>query len=317
MIPQGWRWLDHNGNSAAEQYQFSRKIMHLADILNYSCAYAYDHLWGGANYTVNRDKNFFECFTFLSSLLTSTSRIRVGQIVTCNSYRNPALLAKMISTMDVMSNGRMELGIGAGWFKEEYLAYGYDYKGAFARIEQLEEALSIIKSLWTEESSTLLGRHYSVNDAMCYPKPLQKPHPPITIGGTGEKYLLRVVAKHADSYNHPFDSPRVIKKRLSILKEHCDAIGRHYLEIERSAIVRCMIREGEEEINHEIMREKREGETVDELMSRISAIIGTPEKVVSKLEDYIDVGITTFIMHFVGLNEDSLKLFNSKVITKI
>jgi F420-dependent oxidoreductase-like protein len=317
MIPQGWRWLDHNGTSAAEQYQFSRKIMHLADILNYRCAYAYDHLWGGANYKDNRDKNFFECFTFLSSLLTSTNRIRVGQIVTCNSFRNPALLAKMIATMDVISNGRMELGIGAGWFKEEYLAYGYDYKAAFARIEQLEEALSIIKSLWTEESSTHLGKHYTVNEAMCYPKPLQKPHPPITIGGTGEKYLLRVVAKHADSYNHPFDSPQVIKKRLSILKEYCDMIGRSYQEIERSAIVRCLIRESEVEINHEIMRQKGREETADEFKTRMSAIVGTPEEVVSKLGAYIDIGITNFIIHFVGLNEKSLELFNSKAIMKI
>jgi F420-dependent oxidoreductase-like protein len=317
VIPQGWRWLDYNSTSAIKQYCFSKKIIQLADILGYNSAYAYDHLWGGAIFKANRNKNFFECFTLLSSLLTITNKIRIGQIVTCNSYRNPALVAKMISTMDIISNGRIELGIGAGWYKDEYLAYGYDYPATYIRINQLNEALNIIKLLWKQQTSTFSGEYYSIKDAVCNPKPIQIPHPPIMIGGTGEKHLLRTVARHADRYNHPFASPVDIRRRLYILKEHCDTIGRNYLDIERSVVIRCLIGESEEEINHEIAKAKTKNESTDAFKERLSAIVGTPEEVTSKLNKYIDLGIMHFILYFIGLNEKSLKLFNSKIIKKI
>jgi F420-dependent oxidoreductase-like protein len=317
VIPQGWRWLDYNGISATEQYSFSKKIIQLADTLDYDSAYAYDHLRGGANFKSNHDKNFFECFTLLSSLLTITKKIRIGQIVTCNSYRNPALLAKMICTMDIISNGRIELGIGAGWYKDEYLAYGYNYPSALTRIKQLDEAIDVIKFLWTQQTSTFSGEYYSIQDALCYPKPIQAPHPPIMIGGTGEKHLLRTVARHADRYNHPFAPPADVKRKVYALKEHCDLIGRHYLDIEYSVMVRCLIRNSYDDINHEIMKAKLKNESVQSFKNRLSAVIGTPEEVISKLRDYLDFGITHFIIHFVGLDESSLKLFNSKVINKI
>jgi alkanesulfonate monooxygenase SsuD/methylene tetrahydromethanopterin reductase-like flavin-dependent oxidoreductase (luciferase family) len=317
VIPQGWRWLEYNSNSAIKQYHFSKEIIHLADMLGYNSAYAYDHLLGGAIFKANRMKNFFECFTLISSLLTITDKIRFGQVVTCNSYRNPALLAKMISTMDIISNGRMELGIGAGWYKDECLSYGYDYPVALNRINRLNEALNIIKLLWKQKTSTFSGEYYSIKDAVCNPKPIQKPHPTIMIGGTGEKFLLKTVARHADRYNHPFASPLDIRRRLYILKEHCNTIGRHYSDIERSIVIRCFIRGSEEEINHEIAKAKRKNESSEDFKKRLSAIIGTPEEVTSKLHEYIDLGITHFILHFIGLNQKSLELFNSEIIKKI
>ena len=111
--------------------------------------------------------------------------MKVGQIVTCNSYRNPALLAKMVATLDVITNGRAELGIGAGWFEEEYIAYGYQFSSDVVRIIQLEESIRIIKKLWTKKITNFQGKHYSVNDAVSYPKPIQKPHPTIMVGGSG------------------------------------------------------------------------------------------------------------------------------------
>ena len=317
IIPQGWRWLDYNSTSVVKKYQFSKRIIQLADILGYNSAYAYDHLMGGANFKNNRNKDFFECLTLLSSLLTITDKIRIGQVVTCNSFRHPALLAKMISTMDVISNGRMELGIGAGSYRDEYLTYGYDYPTGSIRINQLDEALNIIKLLWKHQTSTFSGEYYSIKDAVCNPKPIQKPHPPIMIGGTGEKHLLKTVARHADRYNHPFASPLDIRRRLYILKEHCDTIGLHYLDIERSVVIRCLIRESEEEINHEIAKAKTKNESTEVFKKRLCAIVGTPEEIASKLHEYIDLGITHFIVHFVGLNEKSLKLFYSKIIKKI
>ena len=119
VIPQGWRWLDSNGSSTSEQYHFVKEIVSLAELLGFETAYCYDHLMGGTIFKPNRKKNFFECFVLISSLLGITSSIRFGQLVTCNSFRNPALLAKMISTMDVISEGRIELGIGAGWSEDD------------------------------------------------------------------------------------------------------------------------------------------------------------------------------------------------------
>jgi F420-dependent oxidoreductase-like protein len=317
VLPQGWRWLDDHGATAFEQYEFSKKIAQLADSLEFDSIYAYDHLWGGANLKSNRDKNFFECFTILSAIIETTKRIRIGQIVTCNSYRSPALVAKMLSTMDVISNGRVELGIGAGWYKEEYDAYGYDYPPPFIRIKQLEEALRIIKLMWTQDTATFQGEHYSIREAVCNPKPIQKPHPPIMVGGTGETHLLRTVAKHADRYNHPFAPVLDVRRRLSILKEHCRVLGRNHQEIERSIVIRCLIREDEDEIHKVVMEAKTEDESKEVFNERICAIVGTPEQVISRLYEYADEGITHFIMHFIGLNESSLKLFDSKVVKKL
>ena len=137
----------------------------------------------------------------LSALSTELKKMKIGQIVTCNSYRNPALLAKMVATLDVITNGRAELGIGAGWFKEEYIAYGYQYSSDVERIMQLKESIQIIKKLWIQKIANFQGKYYSVNNATSYPKPVQKPHPTIMVGGSGEKYLLKVAAKYADRYN--------------------------------------------------------------------------------------------------------------------
>ena len=158
----------------------------------------------------------------MSATATLTKKIKIGQIVTCNSYRNPALLAKMLSTLDVISNGRIELGIGAGWYEKEYLAYGYDFLYHRERIKQLDESISIIKEMWTKRHASFEGRHYKVKDAICNPKPIQKPHPAIMVGGSGEKYLLKVVAKHANRYNLFFGTTNDMKRKIKILMEHCN-----------------------------------------------------------------------------------------------
>jgi F420-dependent oxidoreductase-like protein len=318
VLPQGWRWLDKiPGDTPVEQYRFSRTIARIADGLGYESAYAYDHLRGGANYAKNHDKNFFECFSLLSAILCSTMRIKVGQIVTCNSYRNPALLAKIISTMDVISNGRTELGIGAGWYEEEYLSYGYKYPSSIIRIEQLDESLAIIKSLWTQPSCTYFGKHYVIRNAGCNPKPIQRPWPNIMVGGTGEKHLLGVVAKHADRYNHPFAPPEQVKRKISVLKDRCDTIGRDEDEIEKSILIRCLIEEDENELHKDIENLTNKTETLQQLEQRLSAFIGQPDYIRSKILDYIDIGVTHFIIHFLGLKESTLKIFDSKVIEKI
>ncbi len=319
-IPQGWRGGDldlEEENNPVKQFEFSKSIAITADNLGFDSIYAYDHLIPFFNDDI--EKNIFECFTLLSATATITKKIKVGQIVTCNSYRNPALLAKMVSTLDVISNGRMELGIGAGWYEKEYLAYGYDFPSHIERIKQLDESLSIIKEMWTKRRVSLEGRYYKVKAAICNPKPIQKPHPTIMVGGSGEKYLLKVVAKHANRYNIFFASPQEMKKKITILKDHCKNIGRDHEEIQYSVVLPCIIRESEEHINQILAKYKRKDKTVKQYLDYLvgGITIGTPEKIVQGLNEYIDLGVSHFIIYFKGLNNSILELFKSNIIDKI
>jgi F420-dependent oxidoreductase-like protein len=320
-IPQGWRGGDlplEEENNPIKQYEFSKSIATTADNLNFDSIYAYDHLI--PHHKDDIEKNIFECFTLLSSLAVTTQKVNIGQIVVCNSYRNPSLLAKMLSTLDILSNGRVELGIGAGWYEQEYLAYGYDFPSARTRIMQLDESISIIKAMWTEEYASFEGKYYQIKDAICNPKPIQKPHPLIMVGGSGEKYLLKVVAKHANRYNLFFGSPDEMKRKISLLKEYCGSVGRNYKEdIEYSVVLPCVISESEEEVNDVLIQHKREDKSIKEYSQYLvdGIMVGTPEKVLQGIRKYLDIGVRHFILHFIGLNNAVLRLFDSKVITRI
>lgn len=173
-------------------------------------------------------------WTLLAALGAVTKRVRLGLMVGCNGYRNPAVLAKIATTIDQVSSGRLEMGLGAGWFELEYNMYGIEFPPPAQRIRMLDEACEAIKMLWTQELSTFEGKHYTLNEARHEPKPVQKPYPPITIGGAGEKLTLRVVAKHANIYNGPSETPDETKHKYEVLDEHCAAVGRDPSEIRRS-----------------------------------------------------------------------------------
>ena len=250
---------------------------------------------------------------------------QIGQIVTCNSYRNPSLLAKIISTLDVISKGRSELGIGAGWYGREYEAYGYDFPSHATRINQLDEALTIIKAMWSSEgSASFEGKYYRIIDAICNPKPIQKPHPIIMIGGSGQKYLLKVAAKHADRYNLFFGSPSKMKRKISVLKGYCKSLEssrriNYHKDIQYSVVLPCIVRDSEEEMNQIIEQYRGKDKTVEQyLKDLVNGIsIGIPEKILKGINEYLDLGVTHFIFQFTGLDENSLKLFYSKVIRKV
>ena len=319
-IPQGWRGGDlplEQENNPVKQFAFSKEIAITADNLGFDSIYAYDHLI--PFFKDDTEKNIFECFTLLSAAATITNKIKIGQIVTCNSYRNPALLAKMLSTLDVISNGRIELGIGAGWYEKEYVAYGYDFSTHITRIRQLDESISIIKELWTRRSASFSGRYYMLKDAICNPKPIQKPHPIIMVGGSGEKYLLKVVAKHADRYNNFFGSPNELKKKIAVLKEHCNTFRRDYKQIQHSVALPCIITESEVDVNQILDRYKRNDKTTKQYLNYLvgGITVGIPEKIIKGLNEYVELGITHFIIHFIGLNNSVLKLFRSKVVNKL
>jgi F420-dependent oxidoreductase-like protein len=319
-LPQGWRGGDlplEDENNPIKQYEFSKTIATTADNSNFDSIYAYDHLI--PHYKDDIEKNIFECFTLLSAIAAITERIKIGQVVVCNSYRNPSLLANVLSTLDVISNGRIELGIGAGWYEGEYIAYGYDFPSNVTRIKQLDESLTIIKAMWTEKRASFKGKYYTIKNAICYPKPMQKPHPLIMVGGSGEKYLLKVVAKHADRYNLFFGSPDDMKRKISLLKIYCNSFGRDYKEdIQYSVVLPCIIRESQEEVYQVLMQHKRNDKSVEQYIQYLvnGITIGTPEKILQGIRTYLDIGVRHFVLHFIGLNDASLRLFDSKVIRR-
>ncbi|MCK5183676.1 MAG: TIGR03560 family F420-dependent LLM class oxidoreductase, partial [Candidatus Heimdallarchaeota archaeon] len=195
----------------------------------------YDSIWSSDHFFLDdksEDRNCMEAWTLISALAAVTKKIKLGTLVTCNSYRYPAVLAKMAATVDMISNGRLIFGFGAGWKEMEYNAYGIPFPSTLDRLYQMEEAIEIIKLLWTEPKVTYEGKYYQIKDAFSAPKPVQKPWPPIMIGGMGEKVLLKMVAKHADYCN--FILKPKIERSLEILKAHCKVIGRDYNDIGKS-----------------------------------------------------------------------------------
>lgn len=311
-LPQGW--LDEfPSDKPYEQFLFSKNVALEAEKIGYDAGYVYDHFV--PHPSDNRQGSFFEAYTLLSAIAGITTKLRIGQVVTCNSYRQPSLLAKMTTTLDAISNGRLEFGIGAGWFEYEYNSYGYKFESPSARIEQLDESITIIKKMWKNEKSTFKGKHYCIKNAICNPKPIQKPHPPIMVGGAGNK-LMEVVAKHATRYNHPFGTPEILQEKMDLLKSKCKSIKRDYDEIENSVLLRVLVGKDKDEVKNIISKLKKKNESIAEFVirSKDSIALGTPEEVSSYLERYVKIGIGYFIVNFIGLsNLEMLSLFAKKV----
>lgn len=176
----------------------------------------------------------FEGWTALSYLAGITRRLRLGLMVSAVPYRNPGLLAKMVTTFDHFSGGRLDLGLGAGWVESEAAAYGMPLLPIGARLTQFEEACQVLRSLLTEAKTNFDGAHYQMKDALCEPKPLQKPYPPILMGGAGEKRFLKIVARYADDWNYAGGTPEDFQHKLEVLEGHCESVGRDFQQIRPS-----------------------------------------------------------------------------------
>ncbi|MDE1766820.1 MAG: TIGR03560 family F420-dependent LLM class oxidoreductase [Thaumarchaeota archaeon] len=316
-LPQGW--LDEfPTRNPYQQFLFSKSVALKAEKLGYYAGYVYDHFI--PYYGNNTNGPFFEAYTLLSAIASVTSRLRIGQVVTCNSYRHPSLLAKMTSTLDAISAGRLEFGIGAGWFEHEYVSYGYKFDNAMSRIEQLDESLTIIKKMWKNEKSSFRGRHYSIKNAVCSPKPVQSPHPPVMVGGAGNR-LMEVVARHATRYNHPFGTPETLEEKINLLKAKCKLAKREHGEIENSVLLRVLVGKDGDDVKQIISTLKKKNESISDfvLRSRDSIALGTPDEVAEYLKRYQKIGISYFIVNFVGLSRslDMLSTFSRKVITAL
>ena len=194
------------------------------------------------------EEPFMEGWTVLAALAAVTEKIRLGTLVTSVAYRNPALLAKMAAGVDIISGGRLTFGFGAGWYYQEYGQYGYEFPERPAvRIREMEEALKLIKMMWTEPRATFYGKYFHVDEAILEPKPFQKPHPPILIGGGGEQLTLRVLARHGDACNL-FGDPVTVKHKLDVLRQHCEAEQRDYNTIERTNLTSLLLARSEAEL---------------------------------------------------------------------
>ncbi len=300
-----------------------------ADRLDFHSIWLNDHFFfTGAPY--------LECFTTLSALSRITSKVRLGTLVSCNSYRNPAHLAKMVSTVDNASNGRVEFGIGAGWHDEEYFAYGYPFPLAKVRIKQLAEAVQIVKALWINEKASFSGKYYSIKDAVCNPKPVQKPRPPIWIGGSGNM-LISVLAKHGDGCNFGIGprlalTPEKFKERLSVLEEKCKKIGRDPKSVKKSlsavlviekhqSDVKKAIREAMSELTAHVSARRKiltavshPGYIVSGFLSIASGkrpsflIAGTPEECAEQLRLFSELGVELFMFQIPNLRKKMYSL---------
>ncbi|MDQ1374056.1 MAG: hypothetical protein QOJ09_1394 [Actinomycetota bacterium] len=308
FMPQGWKMELSSIDGAPAKWDRAVEIALLAEDLGYDSLWLYDHFH---NVPRPAHEAVFECWMTAAAISQRTSRIRIGQMVGCNGYRNPALLAKMTSTFDVISGGRLEWGIGAGWYENEFNAYGYEFPPAKVRIGQLREAVEIVKLMWSEPEATYDGRYFKIDRANCDPKPLQQPHPPVLIGGGGEQLTLRVVARLADRSNFG-GKPEEFAHKTEVLKGHCKDVGRDYDEIEKTWSPEVFVRETEKEIT-EAGSKSFWGEPFESWSA--GNLVGTPEQVAEKIRTYMDLGCTSFMPWCSDYPSDqTLRVFAEKVI---
>jgi len=296
FVPQGWRLDLPPDLPATEQWNLIVKVAKKAEELGFDSLWVFDHF-----HTVPqplKGRSVFEAWTTLTALATVTNKIRLGTLVTCVLYRYPTVLAKIVANVDVISNGRVEFGIGACWYENEFRGYGIPFPKPADRIKALDEALQIIKMMWTQDEVTFEGKYYRVEKGLNDPKPVQKPHPPILVAGAGEQMTLRVVAKHANKY-HVWGDPEFYKRKLEVLKKHCKKIGRDFNEIIKVHDGFLIMGENEEEVKKKI----KECEFLVLNKSSYEGLkktqyIGTPEEIIEKVKRYVEIGVTEFIFYF-------------------
>jgi F420-dependent oxidoreductase-like protein len=290
-----------------------RSLWQEAERLGFDSAWVFDHFM-----PVFGDKAgpTLEGGMLLSALALETSRLRIGCLVTGNTYRHPAVLAKMATTVDHLSNGRLELGIGAAWYAEEHRAYGIPFYTAKERAERLGEAVTVIRKLWSEKQANFAGKYYHLKDAPFEPKPLQNPHPPLVIGGDGRQWILPTVAHSADGWNCPFGhSPDTAAELNRLIDGYCQEIGRDPTEIERSIFIPLALSKSRVRSWAVTLGFAFYLRTWPWQASR-RVLVGTPGQVTEQIEQYIRAGITHFILLIPPTYDphDTLRLFATEVM---
>jgi len=290
-----------------------------------AAALGYEGVWVPDHFNTGRDNAEYEVWTTLTAIAARTTEINVGSLVLCNDYRNPALVAKMAATLDVVSDGRLELGMGAGWRASEYEDYGWEYRDGFERLMRLDEGIRLIKEMWASDEPAFDGKHYQVSNAYCEPGPVQEPHPPILVGGTGEQVTLKLVAKHADMWNTDVfnGDAETMAHKIDVIEDHCETVGRDPDEIDYSWDGHVICTRDDEKLE-ELMDLMLPIQVSDEyLASDIETredaeeyfIIGTPEECIEAIERRVDVGVTKFMCwHLDYPDFSSMELFAEEVM---
>ncbi|MGI8587697.1 MAG: LLM class F420-dependent oxidoreductase [Chloroflexia bacterium] len=300
FVPQGWRMDLAEIKDPVEQYETMSRVAREAERLGLDSVWLYDHFHTVPQPTLNTT---LECWISTAALARDTQTIRIGQMVGCNGYRNPAYLAKMASTIDVLSHGRLDFGIGAGWYEHEWRAYGYGFPDAPTRLKMLGEALPIIKAMWTEDYADYEGKFYQVKGAINEPKGVQKPHIPIWIGGGGEKVTLKLVARYADYSNFGGMNINDFKRKAEILRQHCETVGRDYSEITKSAGGDVyVLGPNKQPPAGAIERAFGNTRTLEEY--RRDNFMGTAQELIDRLSRMLEAGVQYFILYVPGMAYD-------------
>jgi alkanesulfonate monooxygenase SsuD/methylene tetrahydromethanopterin reductase-like flavin-dependent oxidoreductase (luciferase family) len=260
-------------------------------------------MFPGASW-VSNETPYLECLTTIAAFASAHPALKFGTGVVSQSFRNPALLAKMTANLQLLTGGRFLFGIGAGWMAEEYQAYNFDFPKASVRIDQMEEAIQIVKLMWTTSSASFEGTHYRIADASCAPRP--NPLPPIMIGGGGEQKTLRVVARYADWWNYPGGTLENYAHKLEVLRQHCQAVGRNYDDI---------IKTWSPEVIAIAETEQEAYRIADASPFKKDVLVGTPRQIASQLQAFADLGVERFIVRIVDFpNTAGVELFAREVI---
>ncbi len=329
FVPQGWR-MDLAGIDPLQHWGVMAGLARRADAGDdWDSVWVYDHF-----HTVPEPsaEATHEAWSLMAALAAVTGSIRLGQMCTCMSYRNPAYLAKVAATVDIISEGRLNMGIGAGWYEHEWRAYGYGFPSAQERIGRLHEGVQVLRDMWTTGRAVLDGEYYQVDGAICAPQPLQgtampgsaRNGIPLWIAGGGERKTLRIAAEYADYTNYDGE-PETFAHKSAVLDEHCRQIGRDPHEIVRSANYNVFIGrdEGEVDARFELLHDRFVGLGVSEAEAdaqieamRAGPLVGTPEQICQALERLADLGMTYAITYFAEAAYDTsgLDLFERAVL---
>ncbi|MEU1982197.1 LLM class F420-dependent oxidoreductase [Nocardia sp. NPDC019395] len=321
FIPQGWR-LDLVGIEPAAQWEVMRGLAARADANPvWESLWVYDHF-----HTVPEpsEEATHEAWSLMSAFAATTSRVRLGQMCTAMSYRNPAYLAKVAATVDLISGGRTEMGIGGGWYEHEWRAYGYGFPTAGERLGRLDEGVQIFRQAWSSGTATLDGKYYQVDGAIVRPLPVQEGGIPLWIAGGGEKKTLRIAAKYAN-YTNFAGNPEEFTRKSEILRDHCADVGTDFDAIVRSANFNVAIGATEGEVEQRktehaarlapVLGAEKAGGFVENLYNG-GAAVGTPEQIVEKLSALRDLGLGYTILNFpeAAYDTSGIELFEREVI---
>jgi F420-dependent oxidoreductase-like protein len=299
FVPQGWKMDLVEIDGQAEKFEAMTAVAKAANAEpNITSIWVYDHF-----HTVPEPEleTTFECWTISATLARDTERVRIGQMVGCNGYRNPALYAKIASTVDVASHGRLDAGIGAGWYEHEWLAYGYGFPDAPERLRMLREACQVIHAMWRDDYASFSGKRYQIDGAINEPKGIQQPHIPLWIGGGGEKVTLKLVAQYGDACNVGGGNPETCRHKLEILKQHCEEVGRNYDDIIKSTSLDLLLVEDGADRDAAI-EANRQAWSFDRFKNQF--LVANVDETSRRIQELLDAGIEYVIVYFPRIAYD-------------